>query len=162
MAATIPPGVRLLRTLAMPNVDVRGIAFDPAGVTLASGREDGKIDLWQVETGTLIRTLDLEWAEQKTACVTVQTAHRRLASGYADGAIRIWEPATGKLLRTLAGHANWVQSIAFDAGGDTLASAGSEGYIKLWDLRDGLLLGSIRAGHEWIWSVAFDPQGKTV
>jgi WD40 repeat protein len=36
---------------------VRGVAFSPNGSTLASANNDGTIKLWDVQTGTCLKTL---------------------------------------------------------------------------------------------------------
>jgi WD40 repeat protein len=43
----LPPGVKLLRTLKGHQDAVTSVAFDPQGLTLASGSGDGMVKLWE-------------------------------------------------------------------------------------------------------------------
>jgi len=57
-AATLPPGVKLLRTLAGHKAPVRSVAFDPQGHTLASGSDNGTVKLW--DAGSVVAQCDSE------------------------------------------------------------------------------------------------------
>ena len=56
--AELPPGVKLLRTLAGHQDAVLSVAFDPQGGTLASGSGDKTVKLWEPASGKLLRTLE--------------------------------------------------------------------------------------------------------
>jgi len=47
--------VKLLRTLEGHQRDVNGVTFDPQGETLASGRDDNTVKLWETRTESLRR-----------------------------------------------------------------------------------------------------------
>ncbi|MEO8496154.1 MAG: WD40 repeat domain-containing protein [Planctomycetota bacterium] len=46
-APPLPPGVKLLLTLESHQRNVRSLAFDPLGGTLASGGDDNSVTLWE-------------------------------------------------------------------------------------------------------------------
>ncbi len=90
----------------------------------------------------------------------------RMAPDQFDGPPR---PATtmaepGLLLqaapaRTLAGHKDWVYSVAFSPDGTTLASGSYDRTIRLWNLRTGT--NRVLRGHgRSINSVAYSPDGR--
>jgi WD40 repeat protein/uncharacterized protein YjbI with pentapeptide repeats len=62
-----------------------------------------------------------------------------LASGSDDGTIRVWDLATGRTLRRLAGHSDFVTSLAALSldGRAALASGAGDGTIRVWDLATG-------------------------
>jgi len=62
---------------------------------------------------------------------------------------------TGDLLRNLSGHANPVNSVAFD-NNDLLASGSDDGTIKLWNKYTGDLLNTLSGHGGFVESVAFD------
>jgi WD40 repeat protein len=47
-----------VRTLKGHTKTVRSVAFSPDGRLLASGSDDGTVKLWEVATGSLVRTLE--------------------------------------------------------------------------------------------------------
>jgi WD40 repeat protein len=62
-------------------------------------------------------------------------------------------------MRILAGHEQFVQSVAFAPRGRLLASASADHTVKLWDLATGAMRRSLRGHREWVTSVCFDPDG---
>ncbi len=82
-----------------------------------------------------------------------------LASAGDDNTIRLWDPDSGTQTHLLAGHTQWVYSVAFSPDGTRLASAGADGTVRLWDTDSGALL-RIFAGHKYaVNAVAFSPDG---
>ena len=84
--------------------------------------------------------------------------------GYRE--VRLVDPNSGKVLGTLAGHADYVRSIAFSPDGKMIAAAGgapqSEGEIKIWDIQSHQLLRTMRGHKDCIYSVAWSPDGKVI
>ncbi|HLY60356.1 MAG TPA: c-type cytochrome domain-containing protein [Terriglobia bacterium] len=84
--------------------------------------------------------------------------------GYRE--VRLVEPGTGKTLGTLAGHADYVRSIAFSPDGAYLAAAGGlpqrEGEIKIWDLASRQPIMTLRGHKDCIYSVAWSRDGKLI
>ncbi len=124
---------------------LRGVAFSPDGQTLAAGTSGdinagGMVELWNVATGQLVRTLEIRSSSRyrDTVSVAFSPDGQTLASGNSEGTIHLWNMATGQLLRTLSGHVDQVSSVAFSPDGQTLVSAGKGGLVKLWDLTKGL------------------------
>jgi len=154
----LPPGVKLLRTLEDHKDAVSCVAFDPQGATLASGSRDGTVKLWEVQSGKLLRTLEVRGT---STSVAFDPQGATLASGsYLDSSL--WEARSGKLLRTLEGDWKSATSVAFDPQGETLACGTSGGTVTLWEARSGKLLRTLEGHQGWIWSVTFDPQSGTL
>lgn len=152
---TLPPGVKLLRTLEGHQGDVNSLAFDPQGGTLASGGAD-TVKLWEAHSGKLLRTLDghrgIVWS------VAFDPKGRMLASGSDDATVKLWDARKTRALCVLEGHNDCVRSVAFDARGDTLASGGDDYTVKLWETETGKLLRTLKGHNLSVTSVAFDPQ----
>jgi hypothetical protein len=137
---------------------VNSVAFSPDGRLLASGSGDRTIKLWEVASGSLVRTLTghTDWVNS----VAFSPDGRLLASGSGDRTIKLWEVATGSLVRTLSGHTDWVSSVAFSPDGRLLASGSGDKTIKLWEVATGSLVRTLSGHTDWVRSVAFSPDGR--
>ncbi|MCU0535415.1 MAG: hypothetical protein MUD14_16120 [Hydrococcus sp. Prado102] len=67
---------------------IRAIAFSPDGKILASGTVNKKVQLWDVVTGNLLRTL--EGHGDKVRTLAFSPDGKTLVSGSADKTIKIW------------------------------------------------------------------------
>ncbi len=99
---------------------VLSVSFSVDGHTVASASLDTTVKIWDVSSGTLLRTL--EGHVGGVDFVAFSSAGKILASASRDHTVKIWETTSGKLLRTLEGHTNGVRSVAFSADGQALAS----------------------------------------
>jgi WD40 repeat protein len=140
------------------NESVESVAFSPDGRILASGSWDRTIKLWDVTTGTVLRTL--QGHTGGVLSVAFFPDGKILASGAGDGTIKLWDVATGTLLRTLSGHTGSVISVAFSPDGKVLASGSADNTIKLWDVATGREIRTLSAHTLDVASVAFSPDGK--
>lgn len=86
-----------------------------------------------------------------------------IASGSDDKIIRLWDIATGKSLpNTLAGHHNYVYSIAFSPKGNMLVSGSYDEAVFLWDVRTARLMRSLPAHSDPVSSVDVVRDGTLV
>jgi WD40 repeat protein len=106
------------------------LAFDSAGQTLARGTTGNRIELIDVETGSVS-----EFAGHTgvVAALAFDPRGGRLISVGDDLIMRVWGLAVGKQLLALeAGQARVVRA-AFDPTGRWLATADVNGEVRLWD-----------------------------
>ena len=102
---------------------VYSLAFSPIGEVLAGGTWDNTIQLWDVKTGKLLKTL-VEPKRSAVYGIDFSPDGRTLASGCYQ-MIRLWDVLTGESRGAFTGHPDWNRSVAFSPDGQTLAS-GSE------------------------------------
>jgi small GTP-binding protein len=156
--ASIPPrGVELFFELRDGKARIRTLAFGARGELLVSGGDDGKLRVWKVQSGELVRSFDVQNDEVLGVAFSPIST---LAGGGDAGVITLWGAQTGKLLRTINGHHGTIFSIAFEPQhGALLASASYDGTVKLWDTQSGTLVRTFEGHTSSVFNVAFDARG---
>jgi WD40 repeat protein len=143
------------------------IAHDPTGVQLATAHAgfdaegdpvDGTIQLWDVETGKILRTL----TDQKATIFGLDYSPdgQLLASASLDGSVRIWNVLTGDSF-SLPVSAAPMWDVAFSPDGRFLAAVGKDGRVTIWNLTDRQVVASF-AGEKPLYAVDFSPDGTVV
>ena len=110
--------------------EINAVALSPDGTKLASGRNDGSVQLWDVESRRVLYAVKHDGV---VASVAFSPDGTQLASAGWDNAVRLWDVATGKLVQTLIQHRS-VYSVAFSPDGKWLAWGGDESTVTLWDV----------------------------
>lgn len=139
---------------------VKSVAFSPDGRTLASGSHDHTIKIWDVQSGSEIRTL-LGHSDDVFS-VSFSPDRKTLASGSADQTIKLWNVESGDVIQTLSGHVGSVRSVSFNSNGKMLASGSGDKTIKLWDVESGAVLRTLAGHTEGVNSISFSPDGRTL
>ncbi len=139
---------------------VLAVAFSPDGRTLASGSRNGKIRLWDTDTGE--HKLTLEGHTDGVTCLSFSLNGHTLASGSWDDTIRLWDAKTGQPLQTLEEHTDGVRSVVFSPDGRTLASGGYDNILRLWDTETEQHKPALEGHTDYIRSVVFSPDGRTL
>lgn len=137
---------------------VCSVAFSPDGRLLASGGTDGTVRVCDVESGTVMKTLE-GYAESAWP-VVFSPDGKVLAAGSYDRKVRLWQVATGKLAGTVEGHADYVFALAFSPDGKTLATGSSDTLVRLWDIGRKQRLCTFYGHNAAVNSVGFLPDGK--
>ena len=99
----------------------------------------------------------------KQPVVTAVAIHPRgtlVAAAGDDHRIRVYDAKTLTIRSQLAGHSDWIKSVAFSADGSRLLSAGNDGRVAVWDVERGKQVRSLRHAVA-IADVAFHPDGKS-
>lgn len=145
--------------LVLGNERAEAIAVAALGNLLASGYRDGKIRLWDIDTGRLVACL--EGHQREVQALTFQAGGTMLASGSRDGSVRLWDVASGAEVRKLTGKFGEVRCLAFAPDGQTLAS-GHAGAAILWDLKSGQQQSTLKSHKFAITAMVYLDGGRTL
>ncbi|ORX67044.1 WD40 repeat-like protein [Linderina pennispora] len=128
---------------------------------LISGGADKTVREWDLSTGQLRQTIDVNWATKDSHSTRVagrnlasapvakrgtdegdggfigalQFYDFALATGTADGVLRLWDLRTAQAHRQMFGHSQPITSLQFDE--QTVLTGSLDGTAQLWDLAVG-------------------------
>ena len=143
---------------------VNSVVFSPDGTLLASGLNNRRVELWEVETGTKVAALSghRHWVTS----VVFSPDGTLLASGSRDQIIKLWdvtkrvEVGTYEVERK-SNSVNQV-SVSFSPDGAMLASGFQDGTIRLWDIATQTTIAELEGHVDYINSVVVSPDGTTL
>ncbi len=131
----VPFSRQLRLTLGDGSSPVTSLAFSPDGSIVAAAASDGKIRIWRVRDGALLRTLDAH--EKEATSVAFSPDGELLVSGGRDGDVQVWLPKTGAFVKTLMSVSSQVEELQFSPTGDLLAVTLSNRMVTLVRVSDG-------------------------
>lgn len=145
---------------------VENLEYSPDGKLLASVSSDGRLRIWNAETGTLISASVVEEGVSLSGAAISEVAFSsdgaNVATAGRGGEIKLWETSSGRLLRTLIAETDSVYAIRFSPNGRILASAGSGKTIRLWDVASGEPVKVLQGHKDSINALAFSPDGAAL
>lgn len=134
------------------------LAFAPDGKTLAIGRVDGDVTLWDL--GTNRHRLTFHAHDKPVTCLQYAPDGLSMATAATlDSIARLWDSRSGSPLAVYHGHAKSVSTLRFAPDGRTLATAGGDGVVLIWSARSGRVRARLRGHAGWLWTVSFSPDG---
>ncbi len=136
-----------VKNFGHPNL-VDSVAFSPDGTQLATGCHDGRVRVFDVTKGTVLKDLAAHVMPMPAAVYGVAWSPdgKRLISTSYDHSLKLWDVAGGKMVIEFKGHQDKVfekghtgavYGAAFSPDGKLLASAGEDRGIKIWNVADG-------------------------
>jgi WD40 repeat protein/uncharacterized caspase-like protein len=131
------------------------VAFSPDGNQILTTSRD-MIALWDVDSGTLIRTFD-EGRPQCVSAVFSPDGQRVLAGGIFDVAAHLWDVASGKEIRRFE-HPG-ITAVRFSPDGRWVVTSNADGTLTIWPVDAGKELVSLVSFHDGGWAVA-DSDGR--
>ncbi|MCU0534180.1 MAG: WD40 repeat domain-containing protein [Hydrococcus sp. Prado102] len=115
---------------------ISSVAIAPDGETLASSCSNKTINLWNLRTGKLIRTI--AGHSEDVSSIAISPDGQFLASSSVrcpKSNVKVWNLKSGKLLHSHLGHKRSVRFVAIDSEARILVSGSNK--IKLWNLHTG-------------------------
>lgn len=152
-----------LHTLKGHTSGVNGLAFSPDGRTLVAGAGDDLVQIWDVASGELQRTL----RQPASGWLRVTfSADGKLLAGGSDTCVQVWDTATWKELCSVPTPAAGL--VAFTPDGRAVLTAGhnpqADQSVRRWEARTGKGLGTLplpaNSRHYACYSLS--PDGRTL
>lgn len=134
---------------------INAVVFIDSGTRLAVGDRDGRITLWQADTG---ERLDAFQAHPMGITALAWDGGRLLSAGI-DGAVRLWPADRRTDPETFEGHDGPVFDATFAPDG-RIVSAGRDGQIGVWSSQADHPVRWIDAHTGPVWSVAVTADGR--
>ena len=134
------------RELTRHDMDASSWSFSPNLGTLAYGRNDGTIILWDMlgsfEIGSLMGHT------KPVLRLAFSPDGKTLASTASESrySVTLWELATRREKATLTGHKHKIFSVGFSPDGQALATASYDQSVRLWDVTTGRMITTLK-GH---------------
>ncbi|KAF9915362.1 hypothetical protein FBU30_002048 [Linnemannia zychae] len=100
---------------------------------IASGSGDGKIQLWESNTGKQLQCWKGHGSD--VTGIAFSSNGQWISSCGFDKTIKLWNAHTGSILSSLSGHISRVNDIVFSPCDSLLASANDDKTVRLWDLK---------------------------
>ena len=136
---------------------IDALAFNSTGTLLASGGRDSNIKLWDIRSGSELRSLAGHLSN--VTSLAFSRDGRTLVSGSLDATIKFWDVETGRESRSIRRPAG-ITSLAVSPDGSTLASAALDSELALWEFRTGNQIQLLRGHSKVVNSVSFSSDGR--
>jgi WD40 repeat protein len=122
-----------LKNVRLAHLDaVSGIAFSPDGQHIATASEDATAKIWDVSSGTRLRSITGHNAAVRDVAFHPDGIH--VATVSRDTQVKVWNAVSGQELLTLLGHTETVTAVAFTPDGKHLATAADDDTARVWDV----------------------------
>jgi|GEM_PF-2523416 len=117
---------------------LRAVAFSPDGKQVLAGGDDGRVALWDVATGQVVRTFP---GHRQSPIVAARfgkgdDGQPVVLSADRDRAVMIWDPVSGQELRRVIG-AGFGDRWAFWDDSKQVISASFDRTVRVWDCQFG-------------------------
>lgn len=139
---------------------IRSVCFSPDGKLLATGAEDRRIRVWDIETRKIKCSFDGH--EQDIYSLDFSRNGRLIASGSGDKTVRLWDIETRGQIMVLSIE-DGVTTVAMSPNGQYVAAGSLDKSVRVWDCSSGYLIERLEGGQghkDSVYSVAFSPSGR--
>jgi WD40 repeat protein len=154
---------------------VTTVAFQPGGNVIAVGTIEGKVRLFDAESGTALGS-PLDGGRSAVWQLAFSPDGRLLAvaedpngvdgwyTQQRQGKVQVWEVDSRRRTgRAIVPGAGSVVSVAFNHDGTLLATGSYRGQLDLWDVATHARRGKpMKVADDGVFGVAFDPSGRLV
>jgi WD40 repeat protein/serine/threonine protein kinase len=136
------------------------IVISPNGTRIAAGSLNNPARVWDLESGTLLSTL--EAPSRSATAAAFSPDNSRLFVGTLSGFVGSWDIVSGRSLLTIRENHGAVASVAYSRDGNWVVASGADNVVRIWDAASGIPVASL-VGHENIvTAIAFTPDNSKI
>ena len=132
--------------------------FSPDGQIIATVLADGKVKVWDSDSGTEIQVLG---QIEAINAVAFNPIGKHLVTVTNGNLPRIWDVKTGNELMSFPGHTDYVSFASFSPDGRHLLTVSDDNTARIWNANTGEEL-LVLQHSDWVWNGIFSPDGKRV
>lgn len=152
-----------IRSIAAPShIFFSAVALSPDGKWLATGTADGVIQVWDVNTGTVVSRAV---TRNNIDVIAFSPTGKMLLAGEGNpSTLHVIQLYTGHIRSIRTAHNDLMSLIVFSPDGGQTATVSGDSRVQLWAIKDGLpAKPQILSGHTAdLYAVLFSPDGKTL
>ena len=156
-------GWKCIETLYSHPSPINSMAISPDGRILASGSDYYyPIKLWNIETGTLLRTFACNYSINTVA---ISPDGLILAAGDSVNNIQLWDVNSRSKIGLIKEYTSFlagVNCLSFSPDSKYLASAGSDETVRLWNVSTGQEIRTLKGHKQSVSSVSISPNGQII
>jgi WD40 repeat protein len=130
-ATLLLPGRGRAQPVPLGDENVRDLAFDHDGTTVAVVSGGGRVTLWAVARRPRATVLK---SRVPVTSVAFDPQEGSIATGGKDGSVTVWARDGLRPVKVFRGHGAEVSSLAFGSREGTIASGSFDGSVVLWQV----------------------------
>lgn len=128
------------------------------GKTAVTGSVEGKLRIWDVDTGMEIREISV--LNGGISKIAVSPNGKYVLTGNEDGTAILWDIHDGQEVRRFKVDSESVSAISFSSDGERLLTGGHDGIARLWMVSSGDMVMEFPPHSKRISDVQFSPSGR--
>ena len=166
---------REVQTLLAQSKAIGSVVYNPDSKNITAGSIDGKIFIWDAESGRQLRIHSVPVVLSGNTYVDSYNFFARSMVYSPDGkhltvtmnlqTVKIIDIETGREVRTLSwSMPNTISDIrvVYSPDGRRIVTGSSDGLVRIWDAMNGRLLHTLSGHTSGIWALAYSPDGKYI
>ncbi len=156
---------------------VRAVAWSPDSTRIASGSEDGVVQMWRAEDGEDPNGRKVASFANHSGCVYAvawSPDGTRIASAGRDKTVQVWNVTAasrwltpfasliGSKVFSYRGHTDGVRAVAWSPDGQYIASASNDHTVRVWHAITGHTIATYRGHSSWVYAAEWSPDGTLI
>jgi tricorn protease-like protein len=152
--------LHIVTAIPVGDVWLEGLALSPDGKILASTGTENQLAIWDMETGTLLKTIP--GSTMMISALAFSPDGSFLVSGAGDGTVTLWSVPDFEQVQTFTDHFAYINDIRYAPDGNAILVGFDDRKVLLWDIATGTTIFSYQGIPAWIDSALFSPDGSLV
>ena len=140
------------------------MAWSPDGTRIASGGNDGTVQIWNAASGKTLVNYSVKYAKGAPLAwnsVAWSPDGKTLAIG-SNGPVALLDAATGKVLNYYGSPGGTVHDVAFSPDGQYLAIGSSQDSVQVWNVATVKNVYTYTNTTTDVYAIAWSPDGKRI